>query len=186
MRWKKERLNDAKLRNRMKEKIRWDEKEQPNDAMSRWYAAANKRLDCRTWKKGIAAAEMKDLATVGLPQTCRLAPEMLGEWGPATSSFGLIAPNTSCDGMSTNGRLPFISAKTALSAEKGCADTDTRSQPRSWVNASITSFWDFSSQRTTNDGDFRTNQKFVDISYVVLIFKTWKAKYPKGPKDVMF
>ena len=140
--------------------------------MSRWYAAANKRLDCRTWKKGIAAAEMKDLATVGLPQTCRLAPKVLGEWGPATSSFGLIAPNTSCDGMSTNGRLPFISAKTALSAEKRCADTDTRSQPRSWVNASITSFWDFSSQRTTNDGDFRTNQKFVDISYVVLMLRS--------------
>ena len=30
-------------------------------------------------KKGIAAAEMKDLATIGLPQTCRLAPEVLRE-----------------------------------------------------------------------------------------------------------
>jgi len=30
-------------------------------------------------KKGTAAAEMKDLATVGLPQTGRLAPEVLGE-----------------------------------------------------------------------------------------------------------
>ena len=29
-------------------------------------------------KKGMAAAEMQDLATVGLPQTCRLAPEVLG------------------------------------------------------------------------------------------------------------
>ena len=54
-------------------------KERLNDAMSKSYAAASKRLDSRTRKKGIAAAEMKDLATVGLPQTCRLAPEMLGE-----------------------------------------------------------------------------------------------------------
>ena len=163
MRWKKERLNDAKLRNRMKEKIRWDEKEQPNDAMSKWYAAANKRLDCRTWKKGIAAAEMKDLATVGLPQTCRLAPEVLGEWGPVTSSFELTAPNPSCDGMSNSGRLPIISAKRTLSAEKRYAGEDTRSQPKSWVNALIKGYWDFSSQRTTKDEHFFTHREFVDI-----------------------
>ena len=48
--------------------------------MSQWSAAASKRLDCRIKKKeGKAAAEMKDLATVGLPQTDRLALEVLGE-----------------------------------------------------------------------------------------------------------
>ena len=90
--------------------------------------------------------------------------------------------------MSNSGRLPIISAKRTLSAEKRYAGEDTRSQPKSWVNASIKGYWDFSSQRTTKDEDFRTYREFVDISYVVAIvlnFEERKAKDPKDPKDVM-
>ena len=88
--------------------------------------------------------------------------------------------------MSNSGRLPFISAKRALSAEKRYAGEDTRSQPKSWVNASIKGYWDFSSQRTAKDEYFRTYREFVDISYVVLIFAKRKAKDPKDPKGVLF
>ena len=83
---------------------------------------------------------------------------------------------------------PSFPRKQPYQQKKRCADTDTRSQPRSWVNASITSYWDFSSQRTTKDEDFRTYREFVDISYVVAIvlnFEERKAKDPKDPKDVM-
>ena len=67
---------EVKTLNRINKEMK---RSRPNDAMSQWSAAASKRLDCRTLKKGKAVAEMKDLATVGLPQTGRLAPEVLGE-----------------------------------------------------------------------------------------------------------
>ena len=46
---------------------------------------------------------------------------------------------------------PSFPRKVALSAEKRCAGTNTRSQPKSWVHASINKYWDISNRWTTKD-----------------------------------
>ena len=114
----------------------------PNDAMSQWSAAASKRLDCRTWKRAQPQQKWKILPLSDFPRQAVWRKKCWVAEGPPPH-LDWLHPTRPAMERPTMAGSPSNPRKEALSAKKKYAGTNARSQPRSWVSASIKTYLDF-------------------------------------------